>query len=91
MRKREIFPKVPVYDDYESDPWESYGEEEEHQKGQFVSCPDPVHEQPSPGTSQPASTVHPPVPTRDIQPCVRSCVAEKAACNKFSGVFSLVL
>jgi hypothetical protein len=69
------FPKVPIYDDYESDPWESYGEEEEQQKGQFVSCPYPVRKKPSLGTSQPTSTIHPPVPTIDIQPCVSSCVA----------------
>jgi hypothetical protein len=68
--------------------WESHEEEpEEQQKGQFISCPEPVSEQPSPEISQPASTSHPPVLTRDIQPCVSSCVAEKAACYKFSGVF----
>jgi hypothetical protein len=52
------FPTGPVYDDYESDPWESH-EEEEELEGQFISCPEPVSEKPSPGASQPASTVHP--------------------------------
>jgi hypothetical protein len=27
--KRRDFPTVPVYDDYESDPWESHEEKEE--------------------------------------------------------------
>jgi hypothetical protein len=80
------FPTGPVYDDYESDPWESQEEEpEEQQEEQFISCSEPVREQPSPEISQPASTSHPPVPTRDIHPCVSSCVAEKAACYKFPG------
>jgi hypothetical protein len=68
-----------------------HGEDtEQHvQEEQFISCPEPVSEQPSPMTNQPASTVHPPMPTRDIQPCVRSCVAEKAACYNFFGVCRL--
>ena len=46
-----IFLMGHVYDDYESDPWESQEEEpeepEEKQKGQFISCPEPISEQPS--------------------------------------------
>jgi hypothetical protein len=80
-----IFPMGPVYDYYESDPWENLEEEpKEQQKGQFISCPEPVSEQPSLGSSQPASASHPLVLSRDIQQCVRSCVAEKATCYKFS-------
>jgi hypothetical protein len=56
---------------------------------QFISCPEPVSEQPSSEVSQPASFSHPPVPTRDIQPCVSSCVTEQVACYKFSGVCRL--
>jgi hypothetical protein len=83
-------PTIHVYDDFESNPWESQEEKpEEQQKGQFISCPEPVNEQPSPGTSQPASTCHPLVPTRDVQPCVSSCVAEQVACYKFFGVCRL--
>jgi hypothetical protein len=35
------------------------------------------------------SVSHPPMPTRDIQPCVRSFVTEQVACYKFSGFFRL--
>jgi hypothetical protein len=87
--EEQSFPTVPVYDDYESDPWESYEEEKEQQKGQFISCPEPVSEQPSSEVSQPASASHPPELAREIQQCVSSCVAEKAACYKFSGVCRL--
>jgi hypothetical protein len=81
------FPTGPVYDDYESDPWESHEEEpEEQQKGWFISCPEPVSEQPSSEISQPASTSHSPALTRNIQQCVSSCVAEKVVCYQFSGV-----
>jgi hypothetical protein len=78
----------PVYDDYESDPWESQEEEpEEQQKGQFISCPEPVSEQPSSEDSQPVSSSHPPMPTNDIQPCMSSCGAEQAFCYKFHKIF----
>jgi hypothetical protein len=43
---------VPVYDDYDSDPWESHEEEEEEPNVQFISFPEPAYEQPSPGSSQ---------------------------------------
>jgi hypothetical protein len=46
-----------------------------------------MSEQPPPGINQPASTSHPPVLTRYIQPCVSSCGADRAVCYKFSGVF----
>jgi hypothetical protein len=64
------FPMGPIYDDYDSDPWESHEEEKEQQKGQFISCPEPISEKPSPGISQPALASHPPVLTRDTQCCV---------------------
>jgi hypothetical protein len=69
----------PIYDDYESDPWERKEEEleepEEQQNGQFISCPELVSEQPSLGSSHLASTSHPPMLSRDIQQFVSSCVA----------------
>jgi hypothetical protein len=58
-------------------------------RSKFISCPEPVSEQPSSEVSQPASVSHPPVPTRDIQPCVSSCVTNQATCYKFSGVCRL--
>jgi hypothetical protein len=51
-------PMVLVYDDYDSDPWESHEEEEGKPNEQFISCPEPVSEQPPPGISQPASASH---------------------------------
>jgi hypothetical protein len=84
---KQSFPMVPIYDDYESDPWESHGEEEEEPKMQFTECAEPVSEQPPPEISQPMSVVHPPMLTRDIQPHVNNCVAKEATCRPFSGVF----
>jgi hypothetical protein len=63
------FMTGPVYDYYESDPWESQEEEpEEQQKEQFISCPEPVGEEPSLEISQHASSSHPLMPTSHIQP-----------------------
>jgi hypothetical protein len=75
-----------VYDEYEYDPWEIH-EEEEEPEGQFIFCPDPVSEKPSPKASQPASNDHPPMLTKYIQPCVSNCGAEWDVCYKFCGVF----
>jgi hypothetical protein len=37
--EEQSFPMVPIYDDYESDPWESYEEQEEDQRGMlFTAC-----------------------------------------------------
>jgi hypothetical protein len=38
----------------------------EELSGQFISCPEPVIEQVSPGISQPASVLHPPVHSENI-------------------------
>jgi hypothetical protein len=54
--KSKSFPTGPVYDDYESDPWESHEEEERKQKAVYSYCPEPTSEQPLSETSQPAST-----------------------------------
>jgi hypothetical protein len=87
--EEQSFPTVPVYDDYESDPWESYEEEKEQQKGKFISCLEPASEQPSSEVSQPTSSSHPPELAKEIQQRVSNGVAEKAACYKFSGVCRL--
>jgi hypothetical protein len=81
------FPMVPVYDDYESDPWESHEEEEEQLKVQFIACSEPVSEQPPPGISQPASAFHPPTLARDIQPGVNRCKTEHVFCHQPNGFF----
>jgi hypothetical protein len=81
--KKQSFPMVPIYDDYESDPWESHGEEEEEPKMQFTDCSEPVSEQPSSEISQPASTSHSPELSIDIQPCVSSCQTKHAFCHLF--------
>jgi hypothetical protein len=84
------FPMGPVYDDYDSDPWESHEKEEGEPNEQFISCPEPVSEKPSPGISQPASAIHSPAVARDIQPCVNNCGTEHVFCHqpsKFSHSF----
>jgi hypothetical protein len=82
--KKGAFPQVLVYDDYDSDPWESQEDEpEEQQEEQFISCSNPSSEQPSSEDSQPVSSPHPPMLMIDIQPCVSSCGAEQAFCYKF--------
>ena len=53
-----IFPTSPVYDDYESDPGESQGEEPEEQS---AFRPEPVGEQPLPEISEPTKIFHSPV------------------------------
>jgi hypothetical protein len=79
-----------VYDDYEYDPWKSHEEEpKDHQKGWFISCREPVSEQPSSEISQPASASHSPGLSRDIHPCVSSCVAQLVSCYKSSRVCRL--
>jgi hypothetical protein len=64
--QEQSFPMGLVYDDYDSDPWESHEKEEGDPNGKFISCPEPVSEKPSPGISQPASVIHSPMLARDI-------------------------
>ena len=61
------FSMVHVYDDYEYDPWESHEGEKEELNVQLVSCPEPVNENISPGISQPASVLHPPIHSKNIK------------------------
>jgi hypothetical protein len=61
------FSMVHVYDDYESDPCESHEGEKEELNGQFISCPELVNEQISPGSSQPALVLYPLVHSENIE------------------------
>jgi hypothetical protein len=63
---------VPVYDDYEFDPWESHEGEMEELNVQFISYLEPVNESISPGVSQPASFLHPPIHSENIKRRVRN-------------------
>jgi hypothetical protein len=87
--EKQSFPTGPIYDDYDSDPWESQEEAseepEEQSKMQFTDCAEPVSEQPPPEINQPTSVVHPPVLTIDIQPHIHNCVAEVAVFRQFLG------
>jgi hypothetical protein len=58
---------VPIYDDYESDPWESHEGEKEELNGQFISCPELVNKKVSPGISQLALVLHPLVHFENIK------------------------
>jgi hypothetical protein len=58
---------VLFYDDYELDPWESHEGEKEELNGQFISYSEPVNKQVSPGISQPASVLHPPIHSENIK------------------------
>jgi hypothetical protein len=82
------FPMGHVYDDYESKPWESQEEElEEQQKGQFISCLEPVSEQPLPNINKISSSSHPPMHTSYIHPCLSIFGVEKAFCYRFHRIF----
>jgi hypothetical protein len=39
--QEQIFPMGLVYDDYDSNPWESHEKEEGEPNEQFISCPEP--------------------------------------------------
>jgi hypothetical protein len=86
---KQSFPIGPIYDDYDSDPWESKEETpeepEEQSKMQFTDCAEPVSEQPPPEISEPTSVIHPPVVIRNIRPRVNNCVAEEAVFHQFLG------
>jgi hypothetical protein len=86
---KQSFPTGPIYDDYDSDPWESKEEApeepEEQSKMQFTDCAEPVSEQPPPEISEPTSVIHPPVVIRNIRPRVNNCVAEEAVFRQFLG------
>jgi hypothetical protein len=85
--EKQSFPTGPIYDDYDSDPWESQEEvpeePEEQSKMQFTDCAEPVSEQPPPEINEPISVIHPPVLIRDIQLQVNNCVAEEVSVANF--------
>jgi hypothetical protein len=85
--KNQSFPTGPIYDDYDSEPWESQEEAseelEDQSKMQFTDCAEPFIEQPPPEINQPTSVVHPHVLTIDIQPHIHNCVAEEVVCRQF--------
>jgi hypothetical protein len=70
--KEKRFQVVLVYDDYDSDPWESHEEEEGELNVQFISCPEPVNKQISPGIGQPALVLHPPIHFENIKQRMRN-------------------
>jgi len=65
--EEQIFSMVLVYDDFESDTCENHEGEKEELNVQLVSCPEPVNEKISPGISQPASVLHPPIHSKNIK------------------------
>jgi hypothetical protein len=87
---KQSFPTGPIYDDYDSDPWESKEEApeepEEQSKMQFTDCAKPVSEQPPPEISEPTLVIHPPMVIRDIRLRVNNCVAEEVVCRQFPGI-----
>jgi len=58
---------VPIYYDYESDPWEIREGEMEELNVQFISFPEPVNEQISPGAIQPTLVIQPLVHFKNIK------------------------
>jgi hypothetical protein len=63
---------VLVYDNYESDPWESHEVEKEELNVQLISCPTLINEHTSLGISKPASILYPPVHIESIKQQVSS-------------------
>jgi hypothetical protein len=57
----------PVYDNYESDPWEGHGGEKEELNVQLISSPTLINEKVSPGIRKPASILYPPVHAENIK------------------------
>jgi hypothetical protein len=51
--------------------------EKEERSGQFISCPEPINEQISPGIGQPASVIHPPIHSESIKQWVRNNEEDK--------------
>jgi hypothetical protein len=63
---------VPVYDDYESDPWEGHAGEKEELNVHLISCPTLVNEKISPGIIQPALILYPPIHSENTKKQVRN-------------------
>jgi hypothetical protein len=75
---------VPVYDDYESDPWEGHEGEKEELNVQLISCPTLVNEKISPGISQPASILYPPVHSENTKQQVSNNEVKEVISYQFS-------
>jgi hypothetical protein len=75
---------APIYDNYESDPWESHGGEKEELNVQLVSCPTLINEKISYGTSKPASILYPPVHARNIKQHVSNDEIKEVTFYQFS-------
>jgi hypothetical protein len=58
MASLEPCSMVPIYDNYESDPWEGHEGEKEELNVQLISCPTLINEQISPGISLHQSFIH---------------------------------
>jgi hypothetical protein len=67
MASLEPCTMVPVYDNYEYDPWESHEGEKEELNVQCISCPTLVNEKISPRISQTTSILHPPVHSENVK------------------------
>jgi hypothetical protein len=63
---------VPVYDNYESDPWEGHGREKEELNVQLIPSPTLVNEHMSHGISNLASILYPPVRAENIKQSMSS-------------------
>jgi hypothetical protein len=75
---------VPVYDNYEPNPWESHGGEKEEINVQLISCPSLINEQISPGISKPASILYPPVHAENIKQHVSNDEIKEVTFYQFS-------
>jgi hypothetical protein len=84
MASLEPHNMVHVYDNYESDPWESHEGEKEELNVQLISCPTLINEQMSLGISKPASILYPPVHAENIKQHVRNDEINEVTFYQFS-------
>jgi hypothetical protein len=75
---------VPVYDDYEYDPWEVHEGEKEELNVQLVSYLALVNEKISPKISQPASILYPLVHSKNTKQQVRNNELKEVISNHVS-------
>jgi hypothetical protein len=84
MASLEHCTMVPVYDNYESDPWERHEGEKEDLNVQLISCPTLVNEKISPGISQPASILYLPVYSENTKQKMRNNEVKEVIYYRFS-------
>jgi hypothetical protein len=75
---------VLVYDNYESNPWESHGGKNEELNVQLISCPTLINVQISPRISKPASILYPPIHVDNIKQHVSNDEIKEVAFYQFS-------